>query len=519
MIYNKDIVVDKNMNNTVKKRIDWIDIYKGILMICVLMGHIWSGKITTFMYVFHMSAFFFISGYLEKLEDKSLFELIQVKFKSLIIPYIGVNVLYSVMRIFFWGVGLNSRLFKESYQFDNFIQFIKTVLRNPSTNDIFVGSWFLLVLFLTSIVAKILYIMNNNKVNLILLLESFIIGRISYWLIYNQVKFIIPIDLALIALVFYIMGIYVSKHKFLYKVKIKNILVIILSACLYFYLFTINILKNVDYVARLFNGYFNQIFSATIGIIIVYNISKYIEVKSVSKLFKYIGKNSMSLMLVQFAIFRFITICENFIGIKENKCLMENSIVTQSRYDVFFYTILTIIIFYIFNEKMSNNKVYSVLFLGKYKSKIINTKCIKIFTYIILIFILIIGVPYKSIYHIKDYERNIDYCLDLKGRYEDKWVSEELTGTFKSGSKGVINIKLYSIEKNSGNSMKVYNGSKFIGEFTIKDGENEIILDVPKNEEIALKLEFKKCFIPSNIDKMNTDLRNLSVIINDITLK
>ncbi|MFR4981105.1 MAG: acyltransferase family protein [Clostridium neonatale] len=504
-------------NNTLKKeRIEWIDIYKGILMICVLFGHIWSGKITTFMYVFHMSAFFFISGYLEKIENKTLFEMIQIRFRSLIIPYIGVNLLYSIMRVFFFGIGLNDILFKAPYKFDSIFDFCKTVVRYPQTNDIFVGSWFLLVLFFTSIITKIFYIVNKSKVNLIFLLEGFIGGAIAYWLIHNEVNFIIPIDLALVASFYYILGIYISRRDILSKLKIKYSLLLIFISILYFKLYTIGIFKNVDYNSRLFNNYFMDIIGALIGIVLIYNIAQFIENTLYKNIVKYIGENSMGLMLLQFAIFRFIIMIESSIGIRDKIYLKENSPVTQSCYDVFFYVATTLIIFYFFNKRFEYKKIYSILFLGKYKKKIKKHKIQRILTYVSIILILIVSIPYKSIYNIRNYGKSIEYCTDLKGRYEDKWVGKELTGTFKSTNKGEINIILYSIEECNGNYMKVYNGENIIGESEISSGKNNFSYKVPKNQEIKLKLEFSKSFIPSTINKESSDERVLSVIVENI---
>ena len=45
-----------------KNRISWCDIYKGIVIILVVVGHA-TGKFNQYIYQFHMAAFFLISGY------------------------------------------------------------------------------------------------------------------------------------------------------------------------------------------------------------------------------------------------------------------------------------------------------------------------------------------------------------------------------------------------------------------------------------------------------------------------
>ena len=47
------------------KRVDYLDYAKGIAIILVVLGHIFSGgNIKTYIYSFHMPLFFIISGYL-----------------------------------------------------------------------------------------------------------------------------------------------------------------------------------------------------------------------------------------------------------------------------------------------------------------------------------------------------------------------------------------------------------------------------------------------------------------------
>lgn len=63
-----------------KKRIEYIDVFKGIGILLMVIGHIGYGNIVrTLIYGYHMPMFFFISGYLY---DKSKSKL---KFKEYIL--------------------------------------------------------------------------------------------------------------------------------------------------------------------------------------------------------------------------------------------------------------------------------------------------------------------------------------------------------------------------------------------------------------------------------------------------
>ena len=50
-----------------KKRIEWVDIFKALAIILVVVGHS-TGKFNAYIYQFHVAAFFFISGWVAKMD-------------------------------------------------------------------------------------------------------------------------------------------------------------------------------------------------------------------------------------------------------------------------------------------------------------------------------------------------------------------------------------------------------------------------------------------------------------------
>lgn len=95
-----------------KKREAEFDIAKGILILCVVIGHGGSDAIADFMYRFHMPLFFILSGYfMQKHSDVS--EYAKSQFNKLMIPYfvyiavdfIFFDHLHNLNRIlhYFWG--------------------------------------------------------------------------------------------------------------------------------------------------------------------------------------------------------------------------------------------------------------------------------------------------------------------------------------------------------------------------------------------------------------------------------
>ena len=106
--------VFKNLVSKESNRIECLDIAKGIGIILVIMGH--TGFLTetlkTYVFSFHMPLFFVISGMVmchkEDLlkERRSLFE---KKARSLLVPYFWFSLIYIIIYIVTYNLGLTSK--------------------------------------------------------------------------------------------------------------------------------------------------------------------------------------------------------------------------------------------------------------------------------------------------------------------------------------------------------------------------------------------------------------------------
>ena len=75
-----------------EKRVNWLDIAKGLAIIFIVLGHIYTNKIAyTILYSFHLQIFMFVSGYLYK--KRNIGEFAKRKFKTVIIPYLFFGIL------------------------------------------------------------------------------------------------------------------------------------------------------------------------------------------------------------------------------------------------------------------------------------------------------------------------------------------------------------------------------------------------------------------------------------------
>jgi len=91
-----------------KKRLDWLDVGKGLGIILVMLGHTTiPAPLKTYIYTFHMPLFFFLSGYLYKPEKFASFTAFLAKrTKSLLIPYFCFSLAAYVWFLFTFRLGL-----------------------------------------------------------------------------------------------------------------------------------------------------------------------------------------------------------------------------------------------------------------------------------------------------------------------------------------------------------------------------------------------------------------------------
>ena len=90
------------------KRLELLDIMKGVLIILVVLGHT-NTFLTRWIYSFHMAAFFAISGFLwsdKYVENKeSIFRFLKSRFIRIYIPFVAVNILFILLNN--WFIDLN----------------------------------------------------------------------------------------------------------------------------------------------------------------------------------------------------------------------------------------------------------------------------------------------------------------------------------------------------------------------------------------------------------------------------
>lgn len=166
------------------KRLTYIDIARGIAIICIVLGHLGNATINKIVFTFHVPIFFFITGYFttDKLPIKNF---INNKFKTLIIPYICtccIIIFLGTLKAFL-GNGIHDAL-------NAFINWLYASLygAGDSYTDPFyikgIGAiWFLLATFWGSIFLRLALNFKENF-RMLFIIILFIIGHVSSTIIW-----------------------------------------------------------------------------------------------------------------------------------------------------------------------------------------------------------------------------------------------------------------------------------------------------------------------------------------------
>lgn len=200
-----------------KKRIEWIDIAKGLAIILMVVGHTAiPSRINNWIYSFHMPFFFFISGVLTKPQTSSkpiqISSYLTHKVKVLIYPFL----VYSTINILLYP--LYGKLPLSEY----FKQIIVCGWGG-------IALWFVPVFFFSVIIS---YLLNTSKKNATI--SSIFLAAMGTLLCYYDIRLTWNLSTIPIACMYILLGsilqekVYeITKIKYIYKVLILTTLLIV----------------------------------------------------------------------------------------------------------------------------------------------------------------------------------------------------------------------------------------------------------------------------------------------------
>lgn len=322
------------------KRIEWVDVCKGIGIILVLLGHApVSPTFANYIFSFHMPLFFFLSGYLLNVDKyNNYFSFIKARFKRLIVPYIIFSIISVILVCLINDLQLGKL---------DVMNFLKTSIISKRNGIDYNGAlWFFTSLF--SI--EVMYFPMRKKIknNSILSLIIFTIGFIGYMYIEIWKYSMLPwsFNYSVLYIVFYSLGNLFRTYKSMIGAKWLVIPLIILNIT---YLLSNNIISRLIGLSNRFviAGYLFTIIISLDGIITCIVIAKYLEAFGI---LKDIGQNSMIVFALHLPLC--YTLINRFLGVLNIKVLPINII-------GFAYTLAALLMLMPIVRYINNKHAYS----------------------------------------------------------------------------------------------------------------------------------------------------------------
>ena len=203
-----------------KKRLIWVDLVKGFLMILVVIGH-YPGELdfplATYIYWFHMPAFFILSGLFFKpiLEKGLTKQAIYKRFMQLIVPYLFFLVAITMIR---YGIEIGSGNMDVSWYLNDLL---KLGMGGRFARGAYGVFWFVTTLFLTYLFFLWLTKYFKRTMQFVILAISYTIAHLESLFAMHKIggapdeasqtiPIILNIDVALMAVTYFAIGYYMK---------------------------------------------------------------------------------------------------------------------------------------------------------------------------------------------------------------------------------------------------------------------------------------------------------------------
>ncbi len=289
------------------KRVEYVDIAKGIGIVLVVMGHNDFALISPFahklIYSFHMPMFFFMSGMFLK-PDLPFWIFVRQRFKKLLKPF-----LFILLFIYFTSISFSKVSIWEASR-----RLIKAMYANGHYLD-WVQLWFLPHLFVVSLFAYFfVHAMRHTRFSRLrwaILTVLYVVGVLSIkffspfefnWLGKNFVLYGLPfsLDIVLVSGFFFLLA-YELNQKQCASFLESPLTLFISGLTLIFLVWYFP--SKIDFNIRRFDSLPINTIEALLGIFFILALSKQLErVGWLSALFKYIGQGSLIILIFQVPI-------------------------------------------------------------------------------------------------------------------------------------------------------------------------------------------------------------------------
>lgn len=316
-----------------KKRIEYIDLAKGICIIMVVLFHLAKYYDSTllinrFFKLIRMPLYFFLSGFFFKTYE-GFFDFLKRKSNKLLIPFVFwylFTIGFCLLMYHVFGITLK---YESDFAFRNMITafWVKEDFPNSPI-------WFLLCLFYVNLLFYLIYLISKNKLLMVLLL-SLLCGGVGLLLWRLDINLPAFFDSAFTCVPFFCFGYIIKNTKILENNKYDQYL-LLTSILLFVIVGCIALVTKKGYSLK-FNTFswksaliaYPCGFLGTMAIILFSKKVKHIPVVSM------FGRYSIMILVTHSILLRLYDIMLHYIGIKEPIALWVNLLITLLSYLVF----------------------------------------------------------------------------------------------------------------------------------------------------------------------------------------
>lgn len=278
-------------------RLKYIDIARGIAIICIILGHLGINEISRVVFTFHVPIFFFITGYF--INDKlPIVDFIKKKFRTLIVPYICACIAIILLGTLISGIRYGGEAAIETALKWIYASFYGA--GDSYTEPFYIKGigaiWFLLASFWGSVFLRISLNMKKGA-RIIMVLALFVAG---YWSFQKWFWFPLSIQAGCSATLFMYIGYLVKQSKEVYsKISTEVKLLSIIGASCIWLDFMINF-KSFWLVRCDIGRGVIDIFGCICACYIVLHISRFIEkkTKTLANVLSFFGKYSLIVLCI-----------------------------------------------------------------------------------------------------------------------------------------------------------------------------------------------------------------------------
>jgi len=305
------------------KRIEYLDIARGIGILLVVLGHNDFGVLSPFgqhfIYSFHMPLFFFLSGYFIN-TSIPFFDYFKGRFHSVLKPY-----LFTIFLIYFASVSFEKISFQTAIT-----RIVKSLYASGYYID-WVQLWFLPHLFVVSLYAflfiTLVHQLHNRWVIWAILLGTLALSLLFLHMFYpfsvsifgrEYQLYGLPfsLDVVLLSGFYFIMG---HETRQVTSEKTFDSTFLLIGAGTGLVLLTYLFSYKIDLATRVYDSFLVNTAEASLGILFILALARQIELhtRRPALLFRYLGSISLIILLFQVPIQAFwgekvMTVTHNF---------------------------------------------------------------------------------------------------------------------------------------------------------------------------------------------------------------